>query len=152
MQVDFRAPARLDDALQVTCALRECRRASLVFAQEVRRDGALLLDATVRVAALNASDILPRAIPEPLLRELRALQGVEYPSHNTRKPIDGATPMTLLAGLPRTDKDMPEQAPATAAQLAGDADPVAHDGIHKLQMILHAIFPVQLVMLLHMFG
>lgn len=77
MQVDFRAPARLDDALQVTCALRECRRASLVFAQEVRRDGALLLDATVRVAALNASDFRPRAIPEALLRELQALQGVE---------------------------------------------------------------------------
>lgn len=77
MQVDFRAPARLDDALQVTCALRECRRASLVFAQEVRRDGALLLDASVRVAALNASDFRPRAIPEPLLRELQALQGVE---------------------------------------------------------------------------
>jgi acyl-CoA thioester hydrolase len=77
MQVDFRAPARLDDALQVTCALRECRRASLVFAQQVRRDGALLLDATVRVAALNASDFRPRAIPEALLRELQALQGVE---------------------------------------------------------------------------
>ncbi len=77
MQVDFRAPARLDDALQVTCALRECRRASLVFAQEVRRDGALLLDASVRVAALNASDFRPRAIPEALLRELQALQGVE---------------------------------------------------------------------------
>jgi len=77
MQVDFRAPARLDDALQVTCALRECRRASLVFAQEVRRDGALLLDATVRVAALKASDFRPCAIPADLLRELQALQGVE---------------------------------------------------------------------------
>ncbi len=48
-----------------------------MFAQEVRRDGALLLDATVRVAALNASDFRPRAIPEALLRELQALQGVE---------------------------------------------------------------------------
>ena len=77
MQVDFRAPARLDDALQVTCVLRECRRASLVFAQEVRRDGALLLDATVRVAALSGSDFRPRPIPGPLLRELQALQDIE---------------------------------------------------------------------------
>ena len=77
MQLDFRAPARLDDALQVTCVLRECRRASLVFGQEVRRDGALLLDATVRVAALGGSDFRPRAIPEPLWRELGALQDIE---------------------------------------------------------------------------
>ena len=79
MQVDFRAPARLDDALQVTCVLRECRRASLVFAQQGRRDGALLLDATVRVAALSGSDFRPRPIPGPLLRELQALQGIEQP-------------------------------------------------------------------------
>ena len=77
MEMDFRAPARLDDALQVTCALRECRRASLVFAQEVRRGDALLLDATVRVAALGGSDFRPKPIPEPLLRELKALQGIE---------------------------------------------------------------------------
>ena len=77
MQVDFRAPARLDDALQVGCVLRECRRASLVFTQEVRRDGALLLDATVRVAVLAGSDFRPKPLPEPLLRELQALQAVE---------------------------------------------------------------------------
>ena len=77
MQVDFRAPARLDDALQVTCRLRDCRRASLVFLQEVRRDGALLLDATVRVAALGGSDFRPRAIPESLLGELMALRDIE---------------------------------------------------------------------------
>ena len=77
MEMDFRAPARLDDALQVTCVLRECRRASLVFAQEVRRGDALLLDATVRVAALGGSDFRPKPIPEPLLRELNALPGIE---------------------------------------------------------------------------
>ena len=77
MQVDFRAPARLDDALQVTCVLRECRRASLVFGQQVRRDGDLLLEATVRVAALRGSDFRPRPIPESLLRELTALQDIQ---------------------------------------------------------------------------
>ena len=63
MQVDFRAPARLDDALQVGCVLRECRRASLVFAQQV--------------AALGGSDFRPRPIPESLLRELTALQDIQ---------------------------------------------------------------------------
>ncbi len=71
MRIDFRLPARLDDALQVTATLRECRKASLVIVQEVRRDGALLLDAEVRVAALRASGFKPLAIPEALYLELK---------------------------------------------------------------------------------
>lgn len=74
MQVDFRQPARLDDALQVSVGLLQCRRASLVLAQAVHRDGVLLLDAQVRVAALSASDFHPRPIPEPLYEELKRLE------------------------------------------------------------------------------
>jgi acyl-CoA thioester hydrolase len=74
MRVDFRAPARLDDLLAVSARLRECRRASLVFAQEIRRDGALLLDAEVRVAALDAGGFRPRPIPEPLYAQLKTLE------------------------------------------------------------------------------
>lgn len=72
MQVDFLKPARLDDALAVTATLRECRRASVVFAQEIRRGDARLLTATVRVAALG-TDFRPTAIPQPLYDELNAL-------------------------------------------------------------------------------
>ena len=74
MQVDFRLPARLDDALAVSVALRECRRASLVIAQEIRRDGELLLDATVRIASLDAAGFMPRAIPVELHDQLKALE------------------------------------------------------------------------------
>ena len=74
MEMDFRAPARLDDALQVTCVLRECRRASLVFGQDVRRGGTLLLSATVRIAVLAASSFRPRPLPEPLFDQLKALE------------------------------------------------------------------------------
>jgi acyl-CoA thioester hydrolase len=77
MRIDFRAPARLDDALDVTAALRECRRASLVFAQAIRRGDALLLDAEVRVAALSASTFRPRPIPDALYAELKALETLE---------------------------------------------------------------------------
>ena len=73
MRIDFRAPARLDDALDVSVALQDCRRASLVIAQSIRRGGELLLDAEVRVAALGASGFRPRAIPQPLHDALRAL-------------------------------------------------------------------------------
>jgi acyl-CoA thioester hydrolase len=74
MRIDFRQPARLDDALDVSVVLRQCRRASLVIAQAIRRDGRVLLDAEVRVAALNASDFRPRAIPDALYDELKALE------------------------------------------------------------------------------
>ena len=75
MQIDFLRPARLDDALQVGVSLRECRRASAVFAQDVRRGDEALLTATVRVAALDAAGFRPRPIPQPLLDGLKALEG-----------------------------------------------------------------------------
>ena len=71
MQVDFRAPARLDDQLQVSVALVECRGASFVVAQQVLRGDSVLIDAKVRVAALVASSFRPRAIPESLQSELK---------------------------------------------------------------------------------
>jgi acyl-CoA thioester hydrolase len=77
MRIDFRLPARLDDTLQVTVALRECRRASLVLVQSIRRGDTLLLDAEVRVAALSAAGFKPRPIPQPLYDALNAL--VETP-------------------------------------------------------------------------
>ena len=74
MTIDFRLPARLDDTLQVGVALRECRRASLVIAQRIDRDGVRLLDAEVRVAVLRASDFKPRPIPDTLYPQLKVLQ------------------------------------------------------------------------------
>jgi acyl-CoA thioester hydrolase len=72
MQLDFLKPARLDDALEVTAALQECRRASLIFVQEIRRGEERLLAATVRIAALG-TDFRPTPIPQPLYDELNAL-------------------------------------------------------------------------------
>lgn len=71
LRIDFRKPARLDDALQVSVALRQCRRASALFTQEVRRDGELLVSAEVRAAALGADDFRPCAIPDMLYAELK---------------------------------------------------------------------------------
>ena len=73
MRIDFRKPARLDDALEVTVSLRQCRRASIVFAQSIRRDGELLLEAEVRCASLDAASFRPRPIPGPLHQELNRL-------------------------------------------------------------------------------
>lgn len=80
MRIDFRRPARLDDALLATVSLRECRRASLVVSQSILRDGELLLDAEVRCAALDASTFRPRGIPDALYLHLNRLveSGVEH--------------------------------------------------------------------------
>ena len=73
MDIDFRAPARLDDQLQVSVRLLECRGASFSVGQRIERDGSLLVEARVRIAALRASDFRPRPIPDALLTELKPL-------------------------------------------------------------------------------
>ena len=67
MQLGFRRPARLDDLLTVGCRLLHLGGASLRFAQEVRRDGELLLDAEVRCACLEGQSFRPRPLPDWLL-------------------------------------------------------------------------------------
>ena len=81
MEIDFLKPARLDDALSVTAAVQDCRKASMVFAQSIRRGDELLLTAQVRIAALHADSFRPRGIPQPLLAQLQAhsLQDPEVP-------------------------------------------------------------------------
>lgn len=74
MTLDFLKPARLDDALDVTVELADCRRASLVFRQAVLRDGERLCEAMVRIAALDAARFRPTAIPPALHEHLKSLQ------------------------------------------------------------------------------
>ena len=71
MELDFRKPARLDDALDVTVRLDELRQASLAVSQELSRAGEGLLTARVRLACLTASTFRPRALPDALARTLR---------------------------------------------------------------------------------
>ncbi|MDR2871887.1 MAG: tol-pal system-associated acyl-CoA thioesterase [Xanthomonadaceae bacterium] len=77
MQLDFRSPARLDDALQVTVALTQCGRASLVFTQTIRRGDELLVTARVKVAALGSSDFRPRALGKMFYEKFKVLESPE---------------------------------------------------------------------------
>ncbi|MGY1458095.1 MULTISPECIES: tol-pal system-associated acyl-CoA thioesterase [unclassified Luteimonas] len=74
MQLDFRRPARLDDALEVTVALARVRRVSLEFVQEVLHGGDVLASARVRVAALDTRSFRPRALPDVLYGQLKSLE------------------------------------------------------------------------------
>lgn len=74
MQLDFRWPARLDDALEATVALAKVRRASVEFAQDLLRDGERLASARVRVAAIDARSFRPRALPDALYEQFKSLE------------------------------------------------------------------------------
>ena len=71
MDVRFRAPARLDDELLASCTLDDRRSASLAFSQTIVRaaDGALLVEAKVRAASLDAGTFRPVPLPSDLIPE-----------------------------------------------------------------------------------
>jgi acyl-CoA thioester hydrolase len=75
--VDYHAPARLDDELEVTCEPRAEGAASLRFAQRIYRavrggvaDAALLVEASVRVACVDARSLKPKRLPQFLVDAL----------------------------------------------------------------------------------
>ncbi len=71
LEIEYRAPARLDDELEISCEPQPQGPASLRFAQAVYRCGAggreLLVTASVRVACLDARTLRPRRLPPVLL-------------------------------------------------------------------------------------
>ena len=77
VQIDYRAPARLDDELEITCEPRAEGAASLRFAQRIyrtdaQRRGQLLVEAQVRVACVDAASLRPRRLPQFLRNALNA--------------------------------------------------------------------------------
>ena len=72
LQVDFRSPARFNDALEVSAEISDTKRASLLFSQSVSRRGesTILCAGTVRIACVDAESFKPASIPEVLRSEL----------------------------------------------------------------------------------
>ncbi len=78
LQAQYRRPARIEDLLAISCQAAREGGASLRFEQNVWRDsdaGELLLQASVRVACLDAQSLKPRRLPEVIIRELGAIDG-----------------------------------------------------------------------------
>jgi len=75
LEIEYRAPARLDDELEVSCEPQPQGPASLTFAQSIwrRAPGAereLLAVASVRVACVDARTLRLRRLPA-FLKEMR---------------------------------------------------------------------------------
>ena len=71
MQLNFRRPARFNDALQVRSQLIKAAGASMTFEQKIYRDNELLCEATVKIACLDSNRFRPQSIPHFILTEIQ---------------------------------------------------------------------------------
>ena len=71
IEVAYLRPAVLHDEILVTAELERLRGATIVFKQTIMRGNEQLIDATVRVACLDAGTLRPRPIPKDLFTEWR---------------------------------------------------------------------------------
>lgn len=74
-QLRYLRPARLDDELLVTAAIKEHSRASITLAQQALltqpgAEPALLCEGTVRIGWVSAQTLRPQRIPSTLLEQL----------------------------------------------------------------------------------
>ena len=71
MQINFRRPARFNDALVVQSHLIAAAGARLEFDQRIMRGEELLCQAAVKVACLDAKRFRPRALPAEIMEEMQ---------------------------------------------------------------------------------
>jgi acyl-CoA thioester hydrolase len=67
----YHRPARLDDLLEVTVAVRDAARASLRLEQQALRGAELLVEGEIRIACVDAPTLKPRRIPDDIVRRLQ---------------------------------------------------------------------------------
>lgn len=69
MDVNYLAPARLDDEVLATTRIQKLARSYVVFEQEVRRGEIILCQATVKVACVSP-DMKPTAFPKHVYKAI----------------------------------------------------------------------------------
>jgi len=65
-EVDYRQPARLDDALTACAEVTKIGRASLHFRQRILREGVEIACGVIEVACVDRNSLKPRALPTTL--------------------------------------------------------------------------------------
>lgn len=72
MTVDYLAPARLDDLLEIQSEITSLRGTSLVFTQRiVDADGRVLNEAEVLIVCVDLLSMKPRALPKSIVAEFK---------------------------------------------------------------------------------
>ena len=80
LNINYRRPARLDDALTVTCDYEPDGAACIRFAQRIQRNDEVLVEASVRVACLDAATFRPTRLPAAIVSALSAATAVKEPT------------------------------------------------------------------------
>ena len=70
--IDYHAPARLDDEVTLTLSIEKLGRASVQFVQEAWCDNILLASANVKVGCVDAVTLRPRPLPPATAAKMRA--------------------------------------------------------------------------------
>lgn len=73
LEIDYKAPARLDDQLVIESRVAEIKKASLLFEQSLWREKICLSQAKVWVASVDLLKMKPVAIPQPIYQTLQAV-------------------------------------------------------------------------------
>ncbi|MEJ1961155.1 MAG: tol-pal system-associated acyl-CoA thioesterase [Gammaproteobacteria bacterium] len=68
--IEYRRPARLDDALVIASTCVQDRAACLRFDQRILRGDELLVEASVRVACLDAASFRPKRLPDSIAKRI----------------------------------------------------------------------------------
>ncbi len=68
VEIEYRAPARLDDQLQITAEIKSARRTSMVIEQQVIRDGQILIEAEITLVMVDATTFRPQPLPDFILK------------------------------------------------------------------------------------
>ena len=71
MEIDFKAPARMDDVLTIETSTEKAGGAKMVLVQAIRRGDAMLIAARVIIAIVNGRG-RPRRLPEGLANRFLA--------------------------------------------------------------------------------
>lgn len=71
--IEYHRPARFNDELIATAAVKEYRRTALTFEQSVRRGDEILTRGEIRVVCMDADTFRPKPIPEPMLTMIQRL-------------------------------------------------------------------------------
>ena len=69
-RIRYRAPSRLDDAIDVTVLLQHAGQASMTIAQQALRGEVLLAEGEIRIGCVDSGTFRPRRIPTSLFSAL----------------------------------------------------------------------------------
>ena len=72
MTIEYLAPARLDDLLEIQTEITSMRGTSMIFTQRiVNADGRILNEAEVKIVCVDPHVMKPRALPKSIVAEFK---------------------------------------------------------------------------------